>query len=154
MQQNMQHLNRFYIIGIAIETTNANGQAAQDLGQLWEQFFAQQISTQLPTKLSDDIYAIYTDYESDYTGKYTAIIGHKVTALTDIPKGMVRKVIPSGNYQSFLAKGAMPAAVGATWQQIWAQDEVLNRAYQADFEVYGAKSQQGDESEVAIYIGL
>jgi len=97
---------------------------------------------------------IYTDFESDYTGKYTAIIGHKVATLDAIPIGMVSKTIPSGKYQSFIAKGTMPAAVGITWQQIWAKGKTLNRAYQADFEIYGAKAQNGDNSLVNIYVGV
>jgi predicted transcriptional regulator YdeE len=48
----------------------------------------------------------------------------------------------------------MPGAVINTWKEIWANDQTLNRAYQSDFEVYGSKSQNGQDSEVDIYIGL
>lgn len=154
MNQKTQQFDAFHIIGIAVETTNANGQAAQDMGALWGQFFAQQIANQISTKLSDDIYMVYTDFESDYTGRYTAIIGHKVLTLNSIPEGLIGRTFPTGKYQHFEAKGAMPEAVGTAWQQIWEQDKSLNRAYIADFDVYGSKSQNEDKSLVDIYVGV
>jgi len=48
----------------------------------------------------------------------------------------------------------MPNAVVATWQEIWSNNIALYRTYHADFEVYGEKSQQGENSEVEIYIGV
>ena len=154
MKQPIQQLDAFNIIGIAIKTTNANRQAALDLGQLWEQFYSQHIIDQIPNKMGPEIYGIYTDYESDYQGNYTAIIGCKVLHLEEIPSGLIGKIIQGGRFQKFIAKGEMPAAVGSTWQQIWAVDHSLNRAYQADFEIYGAKAQNGVNSEVAIYVGV
>lgn len=154
MNQKIQHFDAFHIVGIAVETTNANGQAAQDMGALWGQFFAQQISNQIPTKLNDDLYAIYTDFESDYTGRYTAIIGHKVPMLNNIPEGLIGRTFPMGKYQHFEARGVMPAAVGTTWQQIWEQDKSLDRTYISDFDVYGIQSQNGDKSLVDIYVGV
>lgn len=46
----------------------------------------------------------------------------------------------------------MPNAVMETWKEIWTKDNELNRKYTADFEVYGEKSQNGENSEVDIYI--
>ncbi|WPV64049.1 hypothetical protein [Chitinophaga sp. LS1] len=40
-------------------------------------------------------------------------------------------------FQKFTAKGAMPAAVGNCWMNIWQRDAELNRKYSYDFEVYG-----------------
>lgn len=154
MNQPIQQLDTFNIIGIAIKTTNANRQAAQDLGKLWGQFYSQDIVNQIPNKMSSEIYGIYTDYESDYQGNYTAIIGCKVQHLKEIPDGLIGKVIQGGRFQKFIAKGEMPAAVGTTWQQVWAADHSFNRAYQTDFEIYGAKAQNGVNSEVAIYVGV
>lgn len=142
------------IIGLAVETTNENGQAAQDLGLLWQQFFTQTIAQAIPNKTSEDIYAIYTNYESDYRGKYTAIIGCTVATLDAIPDGLIGRTFAGGQYQRFLAKGAMPRAVQQTWQEIWAKGDLLERNYSADFEIYGAKSKNGAASEVAIYISL
>lgn len=152
--QNIQHLDAFNIIGIAIETKNANGQAAQDLGQLWGQFYSQNIMALIPNKIGTDIYGIYTDYESDYRGNYTAIIGCKVSSLDDLPKGLIGRTIQGGTFQKYIAKGEMPAAVGDTWQQIWSKGAEINRAYIADFEVYGTTALNGADSEVAIFLGI
>ena len=48
----------------------------------------------------------------------------------------------------------MPQAVGAMWQHIWDNDATLNRTYIYDYERYTEKSQQGDNSEVDIFIGV
>ena len=145
--------NECKIIGIAVRTTNANGQAATDLGKLWGQFMSDTIS-KIPNTISEEIIAIYTDYESDYQGAYTAIIGKKVNSLDEIPNGMIGREFPATKFQKFIAKGEMPNAVMQTWKTIWEQDEVLNRAYQYDFEVYGAKSQNGSESEVEVFVSV
>ncbi|AWL78623.1 AraC family transcriptional regulator [Capnocytophaga canimorsus] len=145
--------NECKIIGIVVRTTNANGQAATDLGKLWRQFMSDTIS-KIPNTISEEIIAIYTDYESNHQGAYTAIIGKKVSSLDEIPKGMIGREFPATKFQKFIAKGEMPNAVMQTWKTIWEQDEVLNRAYQYDFEVYGEKSQNGDESEVEIFVSV
>ena len=145
--------NECKIIGIVVRTTNANGQAATDLGKLWGQFMSDTIS-KIPNAISEEIIAIYTDYESDYQGAYTAIIGKKVSSLDEIPDGMIGREFPATKFQKFVAKGEMPNAVMQTWKTIWEQDATLNRAYQYDFEVYGEKSQNGSESEVEIFVSV
>ncbi|WP_404811570.1 GyrI-like domain-containing protein [Capnocytophaga canimorsus] len=145
--------NTFKIIGIAVRTTNANGQAATDLGKLWGQFMSDTIS-KISNTISEEIIAIYTDYESDYQGAYTAIIGKKVSSLDEIPNGMIGREFPATKFQKFIAKGEMPNAVMQTWKTIWEQDATLHRAYHYDFEVYGEKSQNGDESEVEVFVSV
>lgn len=145
--------NGFRLIGIAVRTTNANGQSAADLGELWGQFMTEEVS-KVPNTISEEVIAIYTDYESNYQGAYTAIIGKKVSSLDEIPKGMIGRAFPAMKFQKFIAKGEMPSAVIETWKAIWEQDETLHRAYHYDFEVYGEKSQNGDQSEVEIFISV
>jgi predicted transcriptional regulator YdeE len=79
----MTKTESFKIIGISTETTNQAGKAAADLGQLWARFFAENIPNQIQNKISGEIYAIYTDYESDFTGKYTKIIGANIQQSSD-----------------------------------------------------------------------
>ena len=149
-----QELKTFYIVGIATETTNKDEKSVEDMGKLWGKFYSEKITSKIPNKLSVDVYSVFTNYESDYTGKYTAIIGHKVTDLENIPTGMIGKKIDGGKYKKIIANGTMPDAVVTAWKQIWSKDKELNRRYTADFEVYGIKSQQGDNSEVEIYLGV
>jgi len=148
----MKQIPPFKIIGISVESTNENGQAAQDLGELWGRFYSENIPGEIPNVIGDEVYSMYTDYETDYTRKYTAIIGLKVSSLEDIPDGMVGREFGGGTYTKFVAKGTMPNAIVDTWKEIWSKDNLLGRKYTADFEVYGAQSQNGENSEVDIYI--
>ncbi|WP_116772392.1 GyrI-like domain-containing protein [Maribacter litoralis] len=148
----MELIENFKIIGIETETTNENGKSAEDLGELWEQFYGENVPSKIPNKISDEIYSIYTDYESDYKGKYKTIIGQRVSSLDKVPNELIGREFNGGKYQKFVAKGQMPNAVVESWQAIWAKDKELNRKYTADFEVYGEKSQNGEESEVEIFI--
>ena len=71
-------IEAFDIIGISIRTTNENMQAAQDIGALWGRFKGEDIFSQIPGKLEDDIYCIYTNYEGDHTKPYDVVLGCKV----------------------------------------------------------------------------
>ncbi len=150
----MHTIEPLKIIGIAVRTSNASAKAAEDLGALWGRFFEEQIGAKIAGKLNEDIYAIYTDYETDYTGEYTCLIGYQVDSLENVSDGLVTREFAGGKYIKFVAKGTMPEVVVNTWQEIWAKDAQLDRKYSVDFEVYGSKSQQGDNSEVEIFIAV
>ncbi|WP_057937047.1 GyrI-like domain-containing protein [Algoriphagus resistens] len=150
----MYAIGPFKIIGIALRTSNANNKASEDLGALWERFFVEQIGEKISGKVSEEIFAIYTDYETDYTGEYTCLIGYEVNNLNKIAEGLVGREFDGGKYNKFVAKGIMPEAVVNSWKEIWAKDGELNRKYSADFEIYGPKCQLGDASEVEIFIAV
>lgn len=147
-------MNTLKIIGISVETTNQNGKAIEDLGKLWGKFYAENIIGKIPNKVSEEVYSVYTDYESDYNGKYTTIIGMAISTLDEIPDGLIGRTFEVQDFKKFIAKGEMPDAVGKTWKEIWDQDAELNRSYIYDYEVYGSRSQNGETSEVDIYIGI
>ncbi|MDM1047657.1 GyrI-like domain-containing protein [Sphingobacterium hotanense] len=146
-------IEQFYVIGISTRTCNANGQAAEDIEALWVKFWNENIQEQIPNKTSEDIYAIYTDYESDFNHPYTTIIGLPVTSLEQIPDGFVGVTIEEAKYEKFVSKGKMPEAVGKTWFKIWANTD-LDRAYKADFTVHGKKYYDGDLAEVETFISV
>ena len=75
-----------------------------------------------------------------------------VSTLDEIPDGLIGREFKSDNFQKFIAKGEMPKAVLDIWFDIWKRDNELNRKYSYDFEVYGEKSQNGENSEVEIYL--
>ena len=143
----------FDFIGISIRTTNANGQAAQDIPLLWQRFLSGNLADLIPNKASNDVLCIYTDYEGDYTRPYTTLLGCKVTSLDDLPDGMSAKSFEAGHYIRFLAKGnIMEGAVFDTWTKIWASN--IPRKYYIDFEVYGAKAVDLTAAEVDVYISV
>ncbi len=142
----------FKIIGVSVETSNENNQASTDLMLLWERFHKEGLLTNVPNQLNSDIYSIYTDYESDYRGKYTCLLGLCVSTLETIPEGLVGREFPAENFKAFIAEGELPYAVVDAWKGIWDADAELNRSYSYDFEVYSDRSRNGDQSEVDIYI--
>ena len=95
----------FQIIGITVRTTNQNNQGAEDIGELFNKFLSENLMTKIPNRVENDIYSVYTDYESDHTGHYTTLLGCKVSSLDNIPPGMVGKSICGGTYTTFVAKG-------------------------------------------------
>lgn len=144
----------FEIIGITVRTTNKNNQAKEDLEKLWGQFFSENLMAKIPNKASNQIFAVYTDYKSNFTEDYTTIIGIPVTTLENIPAGFIGRAFQPENFQKYIAKGRMPEAVVNTWTEIWQNDKTLRRKYTYDLEVYGDQSQQGENSEVDIYIAV
>jgi predicted transcriptional regulator YdeE len=144
------HQASFKIVGISIRTNNQK--AANDLGKLWSKFIGENTAKKIPNKISEDIYSIYTDYESDHNGDYTNIIGYRVSSTENIGAGLVCKEIPMSDYQKFTAKGKFPECVQNTWGEIWNSE--IKRSYVADFEVYGDKSMNMTDAEVDIFISV
>jgi predicted transcriptional regulator YdeE len=148
-----QKLESFSILGIAVRTTNENGQAGKDITALWNKFMSEGILEQIPNKVDNTIYCVYTEYEKDHTKPYTTILGCKVSNLDTIPNGMKGKKIDAGNYSKYIAKGNIAQGiVFEAWTKIWNSD--IKRAYTADFEVYGEKAQDPGKAEVDIFIAV
>ncbi len=146
----MQKLN---IVGLSVRTSNNNGESARDIPALWAKFLTEGIAKQIPKKVDETIYCVYTNYEKDHTLPYTTILGCAVSTLADIPQGMTSKTIEVANYQKFTAKGNLnQGIVFNEWMKIWNTD--LDRAYTADFEVYGEKAADTSQAEVDIFIAL
>jgi predicted transcriptional regulator YdeE len=146
--KDLEQLSSFKVIGISIETTNENQQSEQDIGLLWNRFFSENVISKIPNKLSDEVYSLYTDYESDYTGKYTAILGMKVSSLDSIPDGMNGREFKTGTYKKFKAKTLEPESVVEVWQEVWEKNQELDRKYTVDFEVH----KQDSKTEVFIAV--
>lgn len=84
----------FKVIGIAMRTTNVAAIEQGTIQNLWNTFFAEQVSTRIPNKVDDAIVALYYDYETARNGEYTLLIGARVSSLDDIPAGMVGLEVP------------------------------------------------------------
>ncbi len=106
-------LEEFQIIGIYVRTTNENEQSRKDIGELWQKFSGTNMVEQIPNKENNDIYCIYTDYESDFTGPYTTILGCKVTSIENVPEGLIGKTIPGGKFQHYTSAGKIPDCLWA-----------------------------------------
>ena len=150
----------FSVIGIQVRTSNAKkvtGGGA--IPKQWERFFKEGISDKIPHKVDSTVYAVYTNYASDYNGEYDFIIGMKVSRASDVPPGMVARNVPKGRYAIVTsAKGPVAQVVPQAWQRVYSLDDNKRlggaRAYNADFELYDQRSQNPQDSQVDLYIGL
>ena len=150
---NHQKIKAFSVIGISVRTTNENQQAAIDIPALWQKFMLEEAIQKIPNKVDDTLYCIYTDYEKDHTKPYTTILGCKVANLDSIPEGMVGKTFNDGLYIKRTPKGNITdGLIYKEWIQIWNSD--LDRAFTADFEVYGEKAQDIENAEVDIFVAI
>ncbi|MEQ8417083.1 MAG: GyrI-like domain-containing protein [Imperialibacter sp.] len=146
-------IDPFKIIGISVRTTNENGQGGKDIAELWGRFLSEGLLNAIPGKVDDTIYSLYTDYEGDHTKPYTAILGCKVKSLEAIPDGMVGRTFEGGSYVKITAKGDLTKGlIVSEWTKIWGLG--LDRAFSADFEVFGEKAQNPANAEVDFLVAV
>ena len=143
-------LETFYVAGISVRTSNQNGQSQKDIGELWQRYYSEQVYSQIPDKISEDIYCLYTDYDNDANGAYTTIIGCRVSTLENVQGNLSGKEVPQTSYRCYLSKGKLPDSVLATWQDIW--QSRIERMYTTDFDLY--KKVSTGEPEVLTYVAV
>lgn len=142
----------FTVVGISARIAN-DGDAGTEVEAIWGRFWGEDIRNKVPNSASEDIYAVYFDYESDHTGAYNLLTGMAVNSLDDVPEGFQSIEVPEGTYQEYISNGKMPEAIVKTWMEIWA-DQGLNRAFRVDYTVHGEKYFDGDNAQVETYISL
>ncbi len=146
-------VDEFNVMGISVKTTNVNGKSTEDIGRLWERFFADKIMDKISNRLEDNIYCLYTDYEGNHMEPYSVILGCKVDNNCDVLDGMIVKRVNGGKFTKFTAKGSLTeGVVYQEWAKIWNID--ADRVFGTDFEVYGEKAKNPEESEVDIYVAF
>ena len=145
-------LPQFKLIGLKLEhkTTNEGGQSGIDCGNHWAKFEKEKFEQRIPNKLSDEIYAVYFDYDGDHTKPFSYFIGCKVNFDSTIPEGMDNLIIPAGTFIKVAARGKMPDCIANSWKAIW--KEKTDRAYTYDFEIYDDRSKNWNDGEVDIFI--
>lgn len=148
----------FLVIGIEARTTNAKEAIADGvIPRQWQKFFQEGILAKIPNKIGTNIYALYTDYASDRNGEYSFVIGAMVKEGTAAPAGMVLKSVTGGRFAVLTSdKGPLPKVVPGAWQRIWKleDEKKLQRSYQADFEIYDQRSQDPQNAQVDLYVGM
>lgn len=148
----ISHGERFLITGISVRTTNQNGKATTDIGNLWTKFMSENLIDRIEDKETNDLYCVYTNYESDHTGSYTAILGCKVSSFDNICDGFARVIVPAGKFQVHILCGEFPNNIGCAWRQIWDSD--IKRTYTADYDLYKANAKSFEETEAEIYLAV
>lgn len=145
-------MKRLFGIRLKHPTSNQDGQSSIDCGQLWQQFEREAIQKGIPNKVSENIYAVYYDYESDYRGQYSYFIGCEVSEQASKPEHLDELVIPEQTYHIEQAKGVMTGCLTQAWERIW--NSTLPRAYGYDYEVYDERSSDWNDAVVDIYLSI
>lgn len=159
MKSVMTEKSDIKIVGIEVRTSNkAEMSGAGKIGAQWQKFFQENVAAQVSSAVSDDIFAIYMDYESDVNGEYSFVLGKQVNAFDSVPAGLVSKILPASKYVAFTTStGPMPNVVIEAWQHIWGLSAAQlggERAYRADFEVYDHRSADPSSAQVEIFISV
>jgi predicted transcriptional regulator YdeE len=142
-------LPAFTIVGVSARVSNDR---PQEIGTLWQQFYAQGIAAKIPNKKSENICSVYIDYEGDHTKPYTIVIGCEVNDAPSLPAGLMSKVVPAAKYAVIPANGKQPDSVIAAWQQVWSSD--LQRTYSGDYDLYAGKGPDPSDQDVNVYVAI
>ena len=116
------------------------------IGDLWRRFDAMGGASAIEARRNDAVYCVYCEYESDFSGEYTVLIGCVVDADAAVPEGMKKIEIEAGKSAVFEPKGELPMSVWQTWAETWKTP--FDRRYQADFDRYGA------DGNVTVHVGV
>ncbi|MBP9842272.1 MAG: effector binding domain-containing protein, partial [Simkaniaceae bacterium] len=135
-----------------LELKTDNEKSSLEMPAHQEKFFKENVPAKIPNKMSENIFALYTDYEGDYTKPYSWILGCEVSSLDEIPVGLVGKVIPESEYAVFTTQGEFPQGLISAWQAVWKSD--LPRSYTSDFELYRSTFHPQENPEVKVYIAV
>jgi predicted transcriptional regulator YdeE len=148
IQSHSQLAQAITVVGIELRTTNMV--AMETIPGHWARFASEGVLAAIPGRLSDEVYAVYTHFENagaNNHGLYSLVIGAAVAAATDVPRGMVRVVIPASARAEFAVPAGRFDLVGPAWQATWALT-ALPKTYIADFEHYRANG------DITISVGL
>jgi len=141
------------VVGLSVRTAGADGRSAKDVPALWGEFLKQNAAAKIQNRsVPPVIYAVTTDYASDWRGEYTYLLGCGVTRAGMISPGMEVRKIPAQTYAVFTAKGRMPDEVLAVWSTIWLSE--LPRSYTCDFEVYDKRFASPKQKVVDIWVAI
>jgi predicted transcriptional regulator YdeE len=143
----------FLVVGIARRTCNTDERSMEDIPAVWQEFFSINAAGDIRHQTVPPVmYTVYSDYEKDWTGEYSFLVGCGVDRLNDIPAGMEARQIPAQTYAHFVARGEMPQALLEVWTSVWQSD--LPRLYTYDFDVYDHRFTRPNKKEVDVFVAV
>jgi predicted transcriptional regulator YdeE len=148
----------FQVVGIEARTNNSQESGGNGaIPKQWQRLFMENLLSRIPDRTDQSIVAVYSNYESDWNGDCTYILGAKVKPGSKPPEGMVSKSVPAGKYIEFTSKRGRPEqVVPEMWKHVWAYFQVSGnptRAYGADYEIYDDMSDPTNV-QVRLYVGV
>ncbi len=149
------------LVGIEIRTNNTNEFSSnKKIPKLWESFFSKEINKNVKDKTSENIYAVYSNYESDHTGEYNYFIGFEVKDTKSYLNNdkFIIKEIKQGKYSIVTTeKGSLQKVIPAAWEKIWkmsSSDLGGKRSYKTDYEIYSHDATDPNGEIFNIYLGI
>lgn len=153
MNYEVVNVSKKVISGIGITTTNENGKSMKDIAAIWEKLIGENMFSKISGSISSKGFALYTDYEGDYTKPYYFLAGREVEdGKLNMKRGFEFREIPEGKYAKFTVKGHPQKAVLEIWENVWKTN--LDRKYSCDFEVYHNDNEDIENQTIDIYISL
>ena len=139
------------VVGISRRTRNTDAQ--ESIPDCWQEFMRQNAAAKIPHRATPPVmFAVYSDYEKDWTGYYSYLLGCVVTRADTVPDGMEARRIPPQTYAVFRAKGRMPDEITGVWANIWASE--LPRKYTYDFEMYDQRFTRPSAKEAEVWVAV
>ncbi len=149
----LREISGFTVVGFARRTCNADGRSVEDIPAVWREFLTRNAMAQIKNRTVPPVmYAVYSDYEKDWTKEYNFLIGCGVTRAPSVPEGMMARRIPAQTYAHFVARGEMPQKLMEIWGSVWLSD--LPRTYTFDFEVYDQRFTRPDNKEIDVFVAV
>jgi len=128
----------FTVLGYGIRT---DGKAsAEEIPALWQKVMADDALTHMPGRLTDDVYAVYTNLEHagrSREGWFTFVIGVAVDPSTVVPEHLTLVSVPASERVEFSVPGRDPSRVLEAWQAAWSYDDA-RKTFLCEYERYGA----------------
>ena len=142
---NMVTLDEEALTVLGIYARASNG-VPQKIGDLWRRFHALGNAAAIDARHNDVVYSVYCEYEGDFTGEYTVVIGCSVDADATVPEGMKKIAIPAGKFAVIEPTGEPPMSIWETWSQIW--NSPLDRLYHIDYDKYRT------DGKLSVHVGV
>ncbi|MER2565210.1 MAG: effector binding domain-containing protein [Myxococcaceae bacterium] len=146
----------FHLAGYATRITPEK--AAEQLAQAWHHLMTHPLSIS-PPEADPHLYAAYTQYDSDFRGPYTFVLGVRAAPSTRIA-GLELVSVPRGPFESFTAEGVPQQTLWKTWSEVWQRwpAGAEGRRYAVDFERYTpaalAALAKHQPTRVDVFVGL
>ncbi|MCQ6562011.1 GyrI-like domain-containing protein [Paenibacillus mendelii] len=163
MKIRYENVEAMKLCGLAARTTNAAEAGPGGLiPELWGAFYEKGVTAALSSSADPSVvYGLYAEYESDASGEYTVLLGHRLLENAESAelKEMGLKVIelPAARYAVFTTeRGPITQVVPEAWGRIWAYFAEGNgtRTFTGDFERYDERVTDPADAVVEIYIAI
>ena len=155
MQPKIIEKNRFTVIGMDTLTTTEDNEDHKVVQELWDEF-RPRIDEVKNKKNPTRMVGIYKQ-RKNYPNRFAYIASVEVSTLSDIPKGMIPKIINGSKYAIFTYQGEL-CDIDKTYDYIydeWLPESDFDENKNGDnLEIFNIDFPEEDNSDVDIYIAI